>query len=90
MAGASGYKTFENTFFYRTHLLWNRLPLSIREISNPNLFKSKTIKYLWQESFSDIISEYEDQITPLINDLRNSLPQTTLSVLNNNLSLDAE
>ena len=44
------------SFFYRTHLLWNKLPFNIREIVSPSLFKSETIKYLWS-SLLDITSD---------------------------------
>ena len=40
---------FANSYFYRTHLLWNRLPLSLREIIRPSLFKSKLIEYIWTQ-----------------------------------------
>ena len=33
--------------FCRTHLLWNRLPLSLREINRPSEFKSKLMDYIW-------------------------------------------
>ena len=36
-----------NSYFYRTHLLWNRLPLSLREIIRPSVFKSKLVEYIW-------------------------------------------
>ena len=35
------------SFFYRTHLLWNILPLDLRTISSPIVFKSKLTKHLW-------------------------------------------
>ena len=38
---------FANSYFYRTHLLWNRLPLSLREIIRPSVFKSKLVEYIW-------------------------------------------
>ena len=34
-------ESFEQSFFYRTHLAWNLLPLSLREICNPSLFSIK-------------------------------------------------
>ncbi len=40
---------FANSFFYRSHLMWNRLPLSLREIVRPGLFKIELIKYIWTE-----------------------------------------
>ena len=35
------------SFFYRTHLLWNKLSLGLREIPSSSLFKSEITKYLW-------------------------------------------
>ena len=41
-------RNFENTFFYRTHLAWNRLPLELRQIQSSSKFKEETIKFLWK------------------------------------------
>ena len=38
---------FKNSYFYRTHLLWNMLPLSLRKIIRPSEFKSKLMGYIW-------------------------------------------
>ena len=43
------------SFFYRTHLLWNRLPIGLREIVRPSEFKKKLIDHLWN---NDIKHEY--------------------------------
>ena len=40
---------FANSYFYRTHLLWNRLPLHLREIVRPSEFKTKLIDFIWRE-----------------------------------------
>ena len=40
---------FANSYFYHTHLLWNRLPLSLREIIRPSEFRTKIIQYIWKE-----------------------------------------
>ena len=51
------------SFFYRTHLAWNRLPFPIRKIESELLFKSALKKYLWHEALalanlpSDLIDE---------------------------------
>jgi hypothetical protein len=37
-----------NTFFYRTHSKWNSLPISLREIRCPDLFKSMLKGHLWK------------------------------------------
>ena len=36
------------SFFYRTHLLWNQLPLEIRQITSLSQFKSEITKHLWK------------------------------------------
>ena len=40
---------FANTYFYRTHSNWNRLPLSLREIIRPSEFKQKLMQFIWEE-----------------------------------------
>ena len=42
------FKTLEKSFFYRTHSLWNSIPLDIREIGSPSLFKNRLESYLWE------------------------------------------
>ena len=41
------------SFFYRTHLLWNSLPLELRQINCPSKFKSGLSKYLWNSLSND-------------------------------------
>ena len=41
-----------NSFFYRTHSAWNRLPFKIRSIESQTLFKSAITKHLWLEAFA--------------------------------------
>ena len=38
---------FKNSFFFRTHILWNMLPLQIKIIENYELFKIKLEGFLW-------------------------------------------
>ena len=38
---------FANSFFYRSHLLWNALPLEIREIDCPLRFKFRLKQHLF-------------------------------------------
>ena len=45
--------TLFKSFFYRTHLLWNELPISLREIIRPSIFKSKLLDYIWNNSIKD-------------------------------------
>ena len=44
------FKTFENSFFYRTHLNWNKLHLDIRRIEEPFIFRRNIRKHLWNEA----------------------------------------
>ena len=39
--------SFRKGFFYRTMLLWNRLPLEVRQTSNISAFKASIIDRLW-------------------------------------------
>ena len=38
---------FTNSFFFRTHILWNILPLQIKIIESYELFKKELEGYLW-------------------------------------------
>ena len=40
-------KQFEKSYFYRVHLEWNNLPLSLRIIENHDLFLTNLKRYLW-------------------------------------------
>ena len=42
---SSTSNAFANSFFYRTHLKWNKLPLEIREISGEDSFKFRLKAY---------------------------------------------
>ena len=42
------FKTLEKSFFYRTHSLWNSIPLELREIGSPYSFKTRLESYLWE------------------------------------------
>ena len=48
------------SFFYRTHNLWNSLPLEIREIKSPIEFKREVISYFWELVTDDHDSDYID------------------------------
>ena len=41
---------FKNSFFFRGHMLWNYLPLSIREEMCPSKFRSALRLHLWDEA----------------------------------------
>ena len=45
----SNSSLLKKSFFYRTHLLWNNLPLEIRDHSCPDIFKSKLKDHFWSE-----------------------------------------
>jgi hypothetical protein len=38
--------SLSKSFFYRTHLIWNRLPFALREIVRPSMFKSELLKHI--------------------------------------------
>ena len=40
---------FSKSFFYRSHLAWNRLPLDLRDTVNEPQFRTKLADYLWKE-----------------------------------------
>ena len=47
------------SFFYRAHISWNKLPLSIRELGAPGKFKSAVLVHLWTKISSIIKCEFE-------------------------------
>ena len=47
LPNGSTTKMLKKSFFYRTHNLWNSLPLNIREILNPSEFKIKVTQHFW-------------------------------------------
>ena len=47
-------QVFRNSFFVRSHFMWNRLPLSLRSTSSHQVFKYKLIKHLWYLALSDL------------------------------------
>ena len=38
---------FKSSFFFRAHLLWNLLPMNIKEVSTPNEFETKLKHHMW-------------------------------------------
>ena len=44
----SSRNPLSRSFFYRTHILWNNLPLNLRQLGSPFAFKSSLTKHLWQ------------------------------------------
>ena len=52
------------SFFYRVHLLWNLLPLDMREIQSLSVFETQLLLFLWksaaEESNCDLNDFYID------------------------------
>ena len=44
----SSTAALNKSFFYRTHNLWNRLPLQIRQIISPFEFRRELIIHFWE------------------------------------------
>ena len=40
-------KAFKNSYFYRTHIQWNNLPLEVKVTDNNETFKIKLEAHLW-------------------------------------------
>ena len=40
---------FKNSFFFRSHMLWNYLPVDIRVEQCPSKFKKLLLVYLWDD-----------------------------------------
>ena len=58
----SAYRShFCKSFFYRTHLLWNTLPLEVREGSCPLSFKKKVTSHFWKELLSTEMEDSHDE-----------------------------
>ena len=60
------------SFFYRTHTLWNALPLNIREIKEPGIFRTEVTKRLWKSVLSDNDTEFDLVNTSTEDDLLDS------------------
>ncbi len=48
-AESSTRRGFSNSYFYRAHLNWNKLPFLLRETIRPGKFKRDLINYFWNE-----------------------------------------
>ena len=51
--------TFASSFFYRSHILWNDLPIEIRAISCPFKFKATVKSFLWTK-LAEVPATYDD------------------------------
>ena len=49
-------KILENSFFYRSHLSWNKLSFKIREAEVHSIFKEQLRKYLWDEALTIVLT----------------------------------
>ena len=49
---SSTRRGFSNSYFYRAHLNWNKLPFSLRETIGPGKYKRDLITYIWKELVS--------------------------------------
>ena len=58
---ATSSNTFASSFFYRSHLLWNELPIEIRSVSCPTKFKTDLKLYLWNKLSEVPVSHYDDE-----------------------------
>ena len=56
----SAFQPFSNTFFYRTHSLWNNIPFEIREIKCPLKFKRKVTDILWSKAYEHFNDDMDD------------------------------
>ena len=45
----------KKSFFYRTHMYWNALPLEIREIRSHEIFKREVKSHLWKMAHDELI-----------------------------------
>ena len=60
LPSGSSIATLNKSFFYRTHSLWNRLPLEIRQIVSTIEFRKELIIHFWELVSEDIV---DDSIT---------------------------
>ena len=58
----SSKRGFAHTFFYKAHLSWNRLPLTLLEIIRPSVFKSMLIKYIWEELTKTVLDSDDEHL----------------------------
>ena len=51
---------FRNSFFYRAHLLWNKLPYDLRDIVCPGAFKMALLDHIWKENVTSVVNELRE------------------------------
>ncbi len=47
-------KYLNRSFFFRAHLLWNKIPYEIRKITDPSFFKVAIIEHFWKHVLDEI------------------------------------
>ena len=52
----------KKSFFYRSHIFWNSLPLEIREIRSLASFKHMVRQHLWKTTLDELIENDNDSI----------------------------
>ena len=52
-SATTSIKNHNESFFFRTHTLWNSLPFDIRNSIRLSQFKIKLAKYFWSKALSD-------------------------------------
>ena len=55
LPNSSNTNLLEKSFFYRTHMVWNSMPLEIRKLESTSEFKAKIETHLW-----DMLLNIED------------------------------
>ena len=58
-SSCSRHVGISKSYFYRTHILWNKLPLDLRSIESPSLFKKRLLAHQWN-CIDDYIRENPD------------------------------
>ena len=54
--GSSSHN-LNKSFFYRSHILWNSLPLDIRETMESSIFKLRLKQHLWKHVMEEIADD---------------------------------
>ena len=55
--------SLNKSFFYRTHLLWNKLPYDLRASRVATIFRCNLVKYLWDNLLT--VNEAEGSLEEL-------------------------
>ena len=58
---STGVRNLDKAFYYRSHNVWNSLPLNIRSCWKKSDFKDKIISHFWEQATSEFMdSDHED------------------------------